>query len=164
MRVGASTGPSPAAISLFVWPGSRPNGWLPQPDGTRHRNSEREYLAKLSQARRKLNSIFSNHLKDQSSIYSVDFCRLHANGRFATGLRSRGSRKAPASLPDVTRPIPGGWNRIQLPVSDLAGEVTRLRQLGVTLRREDFVEGYGGSQAWLLDPSGNLVELFQAKH
>jgi hypothetical protein len=47
-----------------------------------------------------------------------------------------------------TRPMPGGWNRIQLPVSDLAGEVTRLRQLGVTFRREDIVDGYGGSQAW----------------
>jgi hypothetical protein len=32
----------PAAISMLFWPRSPPNGWLPQPDGIRHRNSERE--------------------------------------------------------------------------------------------------------------------------
>jgi hypothetical protein len=29
---------------MLFWPRSAPNGWLPQPDGIRHRNSEREYL------------------------------------------------------------------------------------------------------------------------
>ena len=48
-----------------------------------------------------------------------------------SGEKSSGRRP----LPDGTRPVPGGWNRIQLPVSDVAGEVTRLRQLGVTFRR-----------------------------
>src|SRR4029077_9314092 len=40
-----STGPLPATISILFWPRSPPTGWLPQPDGIRHRNSEREYLA-----------------------------------------------------------------------------------------------------------------------
>ena len=40
-----SNGPSPAAISMLSWPRSPPKGWLQQPDGIRHRNSEREYLA-----------------------------------------------------------------------------------------------------------------------
>ena len=31
------------AISMLFWPRSPPNGWLPQPDGIRHRNSERQY-------------------------------------------------------------------------------------------------------------------------
>jgi hypothetical protein len=39
-----STGPSLAAISILFWPKSPSNGWFPQPDGIRHRNSEREYL------------------------------------------------------------------------------------------------------------------------
>src|SRR5215471_4156573 len=39
------SGPSLAAIFRPFWPRSPPNGWLPQPDGIRHRNSEREYLA-----------------------------------------------------------------------------------------------------------------------
>jgi hypothetical protein len=38
-----SNGPSPAAIFTPCWPRSPPNNWLPQPDGIRHRNSEREY-------------------------------------------------------------------------------------------------------------------------
>jgi hypothetical protein len=32
---------------MLFWPRSPSKGWLPQPDGIRHRNSEREYLAKF---------------------------------------------------------------------------------------------------------------------
>ena len=66
-------------------------------------------------------------------------------------------------MPDGMRPVPGGWNRILLPVKDLAAEVARLRSEGVKFRRDDIVTGPGGSQIWLEDPSGNLAELFQAK-
>lgn len=66
-------------------------------------------------------------------------------------------------LPDGTKPVPGGWNRILLAVPDIKAEVARLRAAGVKLRREDILTGPGGSQAWVLDPSGNLVELFQPK-
>ena len=34
---------------------------------------------------------------------------------------------------------------------------------GVKFRRDDIVSGPGGSQIWVVDPSGNLVELFQPK-
>jgi hypothetical protein len=47
-----SSGPSLAAIFTLYWPRSLPNGSLRQPDGIRHRNSEREYLAKLVLATR----------------------------------------------------------------------------------------------------------------
>lgn len=63
-------------------------------------------------------------------------------------------------MPDGARPAPGGWNRIHLIVDDLAAEVARLRARGVELRN-DVVTGPGGSQILLVDPSGNLVELFQ---
>lgn len=66
-------------------------------------------------------------------------------------------------LPDGTNPVPGGWNRILLEVSDIEAEVARLRAAGVKFRRDDIVTGPGGSQIWLVDPSGNLVELFQPK-
>ncbi len=66
-------------------------------------------------------------------------------------------------MPDGTRPAPGGWNRIELPVKDIQKETERLRAAGVKFRRDDIVSGPGGSQVWLLDPSGNLVELFEAK-
>jgi catechol 2,3-dioxygenase-like lactoylglutathione lyase family enzyme len=63
-------------------------------------------------------------------------------------------------MSDGERPKPGGWNRIHLIVDDLPAEVARLRAAGVQLRNE-IVTGPGGSQVLLLDPSGNLVELFQ---
>jgi catechol 2,3-dioxygenase-like lactoylglutathione lyase family enzyme len=63
-------------------------------------------------------------------------------------------------MPDGARPGPGGWNRIHLHVADLPAEVARLRAEGVQLRN-DIVTGPGGAQILLIDPSGNLVELFQ---
>lgn len=64
------------------------------------------------------------------------------------------------SMPDGERPQPGGWNRIHLIVDDLAAEVARLRAVGIQFRN-DIVTGPGGSQILMIDPSGNLVELFQ---
>jgi catechol 2,3-dioxygenase-like lactoylglutathione lyase family enzyme len=62
-------------------------------------------------------------------------------------------------LPGDRRPEPGGWNRFQLIVEDLAGEVERLRAAGVTTRSE-IVHGIGGDQVIVDDPAGNPVELF----
>lgn len=58
------------------------------------------------------------------------------------------------------KPEPGGWNRFQLEVEDLGDQVERLRAAGVTLRGE-VVEGKGGRQVLVEDPSGNPVELFE---
>ena len=63
-------------------------------------------------------------------------------------------------MPDGAKPRPGGWNRIHLIVDDIAGEVTRLRAAGAPFRN-DLLEGPGGKQILLQDPSGNVVELFQ---
>lgn len=63
-------------------------------------------------------------------------------------------------MPDGRVPEPGGWNRIQLQVDDLAAEVNRLREAGATFRN-DITVGRGGSQILLNDPAGNPIELFQ---
>jgi catechol 2,3-dioxygenase-like lactoylglutathione lyase family enzyme len=63
-------------------------------------------------------------------------------------------------MTDGTRPGPGGWNRIHFIVEDIDAEVSRLRDAGATFRN-DIVEGPGGKQILLQDPSGNVVELFQ---
>ena len=64
------------------------------------------------------------------------------------------------AMSDGERPGPGGWNRIHLIVDDVHGEVERLSDEGVTFRNE-IVTGPGGAQVLAVDPSGNLVELFQ---
>jgi catechol 2,3-dioxygenase-like lactoylglutathione lyase family enzyme len=64
------------------------------------------------------------------------------------------------AMTDGERPGPGGWNRIHLIVDDLDVEIARLETEGVRFRN-DVVRGPGGAQVLAVDPSGNLVELFQ---
>jgi catechol 2,3-dioxygenase-like lactoylglutathione lyase family enzyme len=63
-------------------------------------------------------------------------------------------------MPDGRRPEPGGWNRIEFVVEDIAAEVDRLRDAGLHFRN-DIVTGPGGRQIVFDDPSGNPIELFQ---
>jgi catechol 2,3-dioxygenase-like lactoylglutathione lyase family enzyme len=63
-------------------------------------------------------------------------------------------------MSDGAQPGPGGWNRIHFIVEDIDVEVAQLRDAGATFRN-DIVEGPGGKQILLQDPSGNVVELFQ---
>jgi catechol 2,3-dioxygenase-like lactoylglutathione lyase family enzyme len=64
------------------------------------------------------------------------------------------------AMPDGTKPEPGGWNRISLEVTGLPAIVEALRGSGVHFRN-DLVNGVGGDQILLDDPSGNPVELFE---
>ena len=63
-------------------------------------------------------------------------------------------------MPDGRQPEPGGWNRIEFVVDDIAAEVERLRGAGARFR-SDVVRGPGGTQIVFDDPSGNPIELFQ---
>jgi catechol 2,3-dioxygenase-like lactoylglutathione lyase family enzyme len=71
-----------------------------------------------------------------------------------------GGGGAGQTMPDGRRPAPGGWNRIQLEVEDLAQVVDALRAAGARFRN-DIVVGRGGKQILVDDPSGNCIELFQ---
>jgi catechol 2,3-dioxygenase-like lactoylglutathione lyase family enzyme len=64
------------------------------------------------------------------------------------------------SMPDGTKPAPGGWNRFAIEVADLAATVDALRKAGVHFRNE-IVTGIGGKQILIDDPSGNPIELFE---
>src|ERR687897_1416422 len=66
---------------------------------------------------------------------SRDGVRLLLSGPTSSGRRP---------MPDGTRPAPGGWNRIQLQVADLPGEVERPRAAGCSFRN-DIITGPGGS-------------------
>jgi catechol 2,3-dioxygenase-like lactoylglutathione lyase family enzyme len=72
-----------------------------------------------------------------------------------------GGGGAGQQLADGSTPAPGGWNRFQVQVDSLDTAVTELRHAGVEFRG-GTITGRGGKQALAVDPSGNLVELFEA--
>lgn len=65
-------------------------------------------------------------------------------------------------MPDGAKPEPGGWNRIVIGVDDIDATVARLKAAGTQFRNEP-ISGPGGKQVLVEDPSGNPVELFEAK-
>ena len=65
-------------------------------------------------------------------------------------------------MPDGQVPEPGGWNRIQIEVTDLAAHAEKLREAGAALRC-NIIEGQGGKQLIVDDPAGNPVELFERR-
>lgn len=76
---------------------------------------------------------------------------LSAVGGSGGGSQARGSSGSPQ---------PGGWNRFQIKVDDLSHTVARLKRRGATFRSE-IVQGNGGQQILLEDPSGNPIEVFE---
>lgn len=75
-------------------------------------------------------------------------------------LLSGRTSSAGRAMPDGVQPEPGGWNRFQFLVEDIDKEAAKLRAAGVTFRN-DIVRGPGGAQVLIVDPSGNMVEVFQ---
>jgi len=71
-----------------------------------------------------------------------------------------GTHQGGHALPDGTVPVPGGWNRVLIQVSDLDSTVDRLRQQGVHFL-DDVPRGVAVRQVLLEDPSGNPIELFE---
>ena len=63
-------------------------------------------------------------------------------------------------MPDGGKPEPGGWNRLVVEVDAIEEMVTRLRSAGARFRN-DVLDGVGGKQILVEDPSGNPVELFE---
>ena len=85
------------------------------------------------------------------------FAMLRGHGlRLLLNQPGAGGAGRPAD--DGATPAPGGWNRIQVEVDDVADAVDRLLHVGARVRTST-VKGRGGSQAVVLDPSGNPVEL-----
>ena len=63
---------------------------------------------------------------------------------------------------DGTVPSPGGWSRFVLTFDDLESNVAKLRDDGVELKN-DIVEQVRRKQILCVDPSGDVVELFQVE-
>jgi catechol 2,3-dioxygenase-like lactoylglutathione lyase family enzyme len=104
--------------------------------------------------------------KDQLD-FSVDmhpapgFAAL-SKGNLILFLNQPGAGGAGQKMPDGTVPQSGGWNRIQITVEDLESVYQKFKKKGLEFRNE-IVDGLGGKQILLKDPSGNLIELFEPK-
>lgn len=94
-------------------------------------------------------------------IHPAPSFAMLANGDLRLVLSSPGGAPGGGqAMPDGTAPTPGGWNRFSLEVSDLGARVDVLRKAGAHFRN-DIVNGVGGKQILLDDPSGNPIELFE---
>lgn len=87
------------------------------------------------------------------------FARL-SRGDLHLLLNRPGAGGAGQAMPGGEQPTPGGWNRIQIEVKDLAATVDKLKRAGGRFR-SDIIVGNGGKQILLEDPSGNPIELFE---
>jgi predicted enzyme related to lactoylglutathione lyase len=63
-------------------------------------------------------------------------------------------------MPNGVKPQPGGRCRIVVTVDNLEETVARLRNQQVAFKNE-ILDGPSGKQVLCLDPSGNIIELFQ---
>ena len=73
-----------------------------------------------------------------------------------SGPQASGSRPMPGGQLQE----PGGWNRVVLRTADLAAQIERLTNAGVSFRNQMEV-GPAGSQIQVEDPDGNPIELFE---
>ena len=69
---------------------------------------------------------------------------------------------AAKKLKDGSVPKPGGWNRLVIEVASLDPIISKLEAQGARFRSQP-IKGPGGRQVLVDDPSGNPIELFEAK-
>lgn len=65
-------------------------------------------------------------------------------------------------MPDGAKPESGGWNRIVIELDDIDATVAALKATGNRFCNHP-ISGPGGKQVLVDDPSGNPIELFEAK-
>jgi catechol 2,3-dioxygenase-like lactoylglutathione lyase family enzyme len=106
-------------------------------------------------------SFYTQHLGFDLDLHPAPTFAILSRGDLRLLLNApTGPGGAAQPMPDGRKPEPGGWNRIQLQVDDLATQVETLRRAGLRFRN-DIVTGIGGKQILLDDPAGNPIELFE---
>jgi len=83
-----------------------------------------------------------------------------SKGNLELYLNKPGAGSAGQNMGDGRAPAPGGWNRFQVVVEDLAAAVDKLKGSGCRFRNE-IVVGNGGKQILAEAPSDNCIELFE---
>ena len=109
-------------------------------------------------------AFYCDHLDFQEVMHPAPTFAMLARGDLRLLLSAPSAQGGGGqSMPDGTKPQPGGWNRISLEVSGLESIVEKLRLQGIHFRN-DIVIGVGGNQILIEDPSGNPVELFESTY
>lgn len=106
-------------------------------------------------------SFYREHLGFTLEMHPAAGFAALSKGSLNLFLNEPGVGGAGQKMPDGTSPAPGGWNRIQLPVNDLERQYQLFKKKGLEFRNE-IVDGQGGKQVLLKDPSGNFIELFES--
>lgn len=106
-------------------------------------------------------SFYTKHLGFEAKrVVAPNFAMLSRGNLELVLSTPFGPGGAAKPMSDGRKAEPGGWNRIIINVEDLPREVERLSKSQLHFRSE-ILEGPGGSEILLDDPSGNPVELFQ---
>jgi len=107
-------------------------------------------------------AFYTGHLAFHEDMHPAPTFAMLSRGDLRLVLSAPGGANpgGGSTLADGRTPEPGGWNRFAVQVDDLDAVASQLRQAGVRFRSE-AIEGVGGRQAIIEDPSGNPIELFQ---
>lgn len=107
-------------------------------------------------------AFYTKHFGFEVELHPMPGFAALVRGDLFLMLNQPGAGGAGKTMADGTSPEPGGWNRFQLEVDDLDATIDALRSEGCTFRSE-VIHGGGGKQILALDPSGNLIEIYQGR-
>jgi catechol 2,3-dioxygenase-like lactoylglutathione lyase family enzyme len=93
-------------------------------------------------------------------MHTPDAFAMLSKGNLNLLLNRPGAGGAGQAMPDGAKPEPGGWNRFHLEVHDIESVIDDLKSKHAEFRNE-LVKAPAGKQILLVDPSGNLIELFE---
>ena len=105
-------------------------------------------------------AFYTEHLGFSAQMHNPDSFAMLDRPDMRLLVNKPGAGGAGQSDDAGNAPTPGGWSRFQVLVDDLDAELVRLSAAGVSVRTSP-VEGGGGRQAVIEDPSRNLIELFE---
>jgi catechol 2,3-dioxygenase-like lactoylglutathione lyase family enzyme len=95
-------------------------------------------------------------------MHTPDAFAMLSKGNLHLVFNKPGAGGAGQTMPDGVKPAPGGWNRFQLEVQNIETMIEDLKRKKAKFRNE-LVIAPAGKQILLMDPSGNLIELFERK-
>jgi catechol 2,3-dioxygenase-like lactoylglutathione lyase family enzyme len=104
---------------------------------------------------------YTNVLGFEVIMHTPDAFAMLEKGNLHLLFNKPGAGGAGQAMPDGVKPEPGGWNRFQLEVKNIGSVIKNLQSQHVKFRN-DLVTAKAGKQILLMDPSGNLIELFES--